>query len=70
MGDQRERTDLAQRRRNAVEDYTPAQFLQTVDVPFMYSLIAEIEGAFHSSPLLNAFGVLDARNLPDTIRDL
>ena len=66
-----ERTDLAQRRRNAVDEhYTPAQFLQTVGVPFIYSLIAEIEDAFHSSPLLNAFGVLDPRNLPDTIADL
>ena len=66
-----DRTDLAQRRRNAVDvNYTPAEFLQTVGVPFIYGLIAEIEDAFHTIPLINAFGVLDPRNLPDDISDL
>lgn len=66
-----ERTDLAQRRRNAVDmNYTPATFLQTVGVPFIYSLVSEIEDAFHTPPLLNAFGVVDPRNLPDDIADL
>ena len=65
------RTDLAQHRRNAVDDnYTPAEFLQTVGVPFIYGLIAEIEDAFHTIPLINAFGVLGPRNLPDDISDL
>ena len=66
-----DRTDLAQRRRNAVDvNYTPAEFLQTVGIPFVYNLISEIEDAFHTIPLLNVFGVLDPRNLPDDIADL
>ena len=65
------RTDLAQRQRNVVDmNYTLAEFLQTVGVPFIYSLVSEIEDAFHTTPLLNSSGVLDPRNLPEDIADL
>lgn len=45
-------------------------FLQHTGIPFVYSLISEVEDAFRCSPLLSAFGFLDPRNAPDCLDEL
>lgn len=45
-------------------------FLQNIGIPFIYSLINEIQDAFHYSGVLSAFGFLDPRNLPSDVEYL
>jgi hypothetical protein len=49
---------------------TPHGFLQNIGIPFIYSLINEIQDAFHYSGVLSAFGFLDPRNLPSDVEYL
>ena len=44
--------------------------MEQIGIPFVYSLINEIDTALQCSPVLKAFGVLDPRNLPLEIEDL
>ncbi|CAG2224053.1 unnamed protein product [Mytilus edulis] len=60
-----ERTALGRRVRGAVENLVPQQFLLNTGIPFIFKLTNEIQDAFHSTPLLKAFGALDPRNLPE-----
>ena len=46
------------------------QFLEEVAVPFIHSLIGELEDAFRNSPLLQVFGVLDPRDLPNDLQQI
>ena len=46
------------------------QFLEEVVIPFIYSLVGELDDSFRNSPLLQAFGVLDPRNLPGDMQQL
>lgn len=48
----------------------PAEFLRTVGVPFIYSLIGEVSDAFITSPVLNSFSALVPRDLPDQVHEL
>lgn len=69
-----DRTSLQRRiryaeHRNAIVK-TPEDFLLLSGLPFIRSLRGEIEEAFSFLPVLRSFGVLDPRNLPDTIREL
>lgn len=48
----------------------PAEFLRTVGVPFIYSLIGEVSDAFITSPVLNSFSAIDPRDLPDQVHAL
>ncbi|XP_061193667.1 uncharacterized protein LOC133201890 [Saccostrea echinata] len=64
-----DRTQLAMRRKN-LQHTTPDDFLRTIGVPFIYSLIAEVEDAFRCTPVLQALGILDPRNLPKNIQEI
>lgn len=50
-------------------DITPQHFLERTGIPFIYILIAEVENVIVSSPVLEAFGSLNIRNLPDSIQE-
>ncbi|CAC5383686.1 unnamed protein product [Mytilus coruscus] len=66
-----ERTVLARRLRGDQNDgFTIDGFIRDVGVPFIFSLMNEIQDAFHASPLLNAFGAIDPRNLPENLQEL
>ncbi|XP_078327996.1 zinc finger MYM-type protein 1-like [Crassostrea virginica] len=67
-----DRTDLARRMRDRDRDeMTPETFLGRIGIPLIYDLIQEIEDAFCTgAPVLSSFGVLDPRNLPDTVEKL
>ena len=63
------RTDL-QRRLRGDGFLPPDRFLETVGIPFIYSLIGEVTDAFQCHPVFKAFRALDPRCLPDDVRDL
>lgn len=67
-----ERTDLQRRIRGPLHaDITPENYLRTIGVPLIYSLIQEVEDAFtHKEATLSAYGFLDPRNLPETAAEL
>ena len=65
----RMRRDIRVEGADDVED-APAKFLQSIGIPFVNSLIGEIELAFESTPLLTSFGFLDPRNLPHSPLEL
>lgn len=56
-------------RRRGFVDITPQHFLERTGIPFIYILIAEVENVIVSSPVLEAFGSLNIRNLPDSIQE-
>jgi len=47
----------------------PEQFLGNTGIPFINSIVNEIQDAFNSTPLLKSFGALDPRNLPDDAQE-
>ena len=53
-----------------VDNLDKNQFLEEVAIPFIHSLIGELEEARRSSLLLHAFGILDPRNLPQELQEL
>ena len=53
-----------------VDHLDKCQFVEEVAVPFIHSLIGELEDAFRNSPLLQAFGLLGPRNLPNNLQQL
>lgn len=57
------------RRGGVLVAITPQQFIERASVPFIYSLIAEVGDVFKNSVVLQAFGSLDPRNLPDTVQE-
>lgn len=59
-----ERTPLARRMRRNDGQLTSAEYVTQTGIPIIYSLMNEIDDAFHSTPVLKAFGFLDPRNLP------
>jgi hypothetical protein len=50
--------------------YTPEQIVETLAVPITYSLINEIQDAFHCPPVLSSFAVFDLQYVPDSLQEL
>lgn len=64
-----DRTSLLRRLR-ADTFMQPQQFLQSVGVPFINSLMVEINDAFTCHPVIKAFQCLDPRRLPNNLKEL
>ncbi|XP_060602136.1 uncharacterized protein LOC132755300 [Ruditapes philippinarum] len=64
-----ERRELARRLRDE-GPITIQQFAEEVARPMVYSLIQELEDAFHCSPALGAFSVFDMRHVPSNPLEL
>ena len=65
-----DRTDLARRLRIDDEWIDINTFVEAVGIPFIYSLINEINDAFHCHPVFSSLSCLDPRNLPEDLEDL
>lgn len=68
----KERAPLARRLRGVtdLDLFDKDKFIKEVIQPFIYDLMGEIQDAMHIHPVLQAFGVLDPRNLPEEIEEL
>ncbi|XP_060580671.1 uncharacterized protein LOC132737405 [Ruditapes philippinarum] len=64
-----DRTDLSRRLRGP-PSVTIHQFAEEFAVPIVYSLIGEVEDAFHCSEVLQSFSVFNMKNVPDSIADV
>lgn len=67
-----ERNQLGRRLRNLtdIDKFDKDVFMSGTIKPLVQDLINEIKEAMHVEPVLQAFGVLDPRNLPDNIEEL
>lgn len=69
MGEITDRTDL--RRRQRGENFLePDDFIREKAIPFINSLIEEINEAFECHPVFKAFKALDPRELPENLDEL
>ena len=50
--------------------HTHQQMVEEIAVPMVMKLIAELEDAFHPSPVLAAFSIFNLDRLPETMAEL
>ena len=50
--------------------HTAEQVIEEVAIPMTYSLINEIEDAFHCPPALAGFSTFNLSNVPNSVADL